>query len=137
MRRAGAGRRVLDCLFRRVGESHGHGSQPHNGAVAGCAPGGRTEVPGFEFRRPSGATVSLQRGPGGAADVEAVPRAAQVALIVPSEVALQLVQWIESTTFDQALGQTERHGGVVRPLPGLETEGAATDQVRQGLERPR
>lgn len=36
---------------------------------------------------------------------------------------------------DQALGQGERHGGVVRPLPRREAEGAAAGHL--GVERPR
>ena len=55
---------------------------------------------------------------GGAADVEAPPGARPVSLAIPAHVALELVDRIEAAALNEALGQAERHRGVVGPAPG-------------------
>ncbi len=55
-------------------------------------------------------------------------------LAVPPDVAAQLVGGVETADLDEALGQAERHGGVVGPGARRQPEGAAADQVREGVE---
>jgi hypothetical protein len=69
------------------------------------------------------------------ADIEAIAGARQVSLLVPTEVPAHLIGWIEASTVDEAFGQTERHGGIVSPLPGLEPEWTTPEHVRDRLER--
>ena len=75
--------------------------------------------------------------PGCVADVEACPRAAQVAFLPPADVSFHLIFRIESLAFNQAFGKAEGHGGVVGPLAGFEVERAATDHVGNGFEGSR
>ena len=58
-------------------------------------------------------------------------------LLPPAQVALALVQRHEATGLDQALGQAQRHGGVVGPLPRAQPEGAAADHVGDRREAAR
>ena len=48
---------------------------------------------------------------------------------LPADVLRQSIDRIECAAFEQTLGQTQRHRGVVRPLAGLEVERAAADHV--------
>lgn len=65
----------------------------------------------------------------GRADVEAAAVRAQVPVAPPADVALELVERVEASAPDQALGEAERHRGVVGPLAGCEVERAAADDV--------
>jgi hypothetical protein len=75
-----------------------------------------------------------QRGAGGVADVEAPAGAAQVAMLPPPAVGVELVGRVEPAADDQAVGQAQGHRGVVGPLAWFEVEGAAADQVVDRLE---
>ena len=70
-------------------------------------------------------------------DVEAPAGAGEVTLAPPPHVTLHLVARVESVALDEALGQAERHRGVVGPLPWLQSKRIAADHVGDGLERPR
>jgi hypothetical protein len=60
-----------------------------------------------------------------------------VARAEPAHVTLQLVDGVEAPAFDEALGEAQRHRGVVGPGAGGQVERAAADHVRDGFERPR
>ena len=60
-----------------------------------------------------------------------------MAVTKPANVAPQLVGRVEAAALDQAFSKTERHRGVVGPLPGHEAERAAADHLGQRLERSR
>jgi hypothetical protein len=51
------------------------------------------------------------------------------AVPVPADVAVHLVGGIEAVACDEALGEAERHGGVVRPLSRLQAERSVADHV--------
>ncbi len=68
-------------------------------------------------------------------DVETLPSGAQISLPVPANVAPELVTKIPAG-FDDAFGKAQRHRRIVRPLPRLERERAASDQVSNRLEAP-
>jgi hypothetical protein len=48
-----------------------------------------------------------------------------------------LINRIESVRLEQAFGQTQRHGGVIRPLPGLQAEHPTADQIGYGFKASR
>jgi hypothetical protein len=54
----------------------------------------------------------------------------------PSAVPGELIHRIEAFALDQALGQAERHGGVIGPLTGLQAECPATHDVGDRAKRP-
>ena len=55
----------------------------------------------------------------------------------PADIPVHLVQWIESSCFHKAFGKAKRHGGIIRPLPGLESKGSAADNVGDGFKGTR
>src|SRR5690606_3625952 len=65
---------------------------------------------------------------------EAVARAAPVAFTVPAYVALHLVARVEAAALEDALGEAERHGGVIGPLARREAVGPAAAQVVERRE---
>jgi hypothetical protein len=71
----------------------------------------------------------------GAADIEAPPVAAHVALVTPPHIAVHLVRCIESAALQQAGSQAQGHRGIIRPFASPEGKRAATDHVLQRLER--
>jgi len=121
----------LNCLPGVAGIEHGHGSQTHEGTISGAVRiGGTTDgIPCFQ--------KGGKGGPGGAADIETCPCAAQVSFLPPAHITFHLIFRIESPTFNQAFGKAEGHGGIIGPLAGLEVERAAADHVGDGREAPR
>jgi hypothetical protein len=55
--------------------------------------------------------------------------AAQVAMLGPSRVPLQLVYWIEPSLLNQTLRQAKSHGSIVSPLSSREVERASAHHV--------
>lgn len=89
------------------------GCQAHQGAVAG-----RVGVRGAG-QSGTGATERVERRAGGIADVEAHSGAGVGATLVPVREAAHQVGSIERRVVLQAIGQGQRHGGVIRPLTAL------------------
>src|SRR5690606_7162935 len=73
----------------------------------------------------------------GIADIEAAAGAAPVAVAVPVYVALHLVARVEAAALEDALGEAERHGGIIRPLARGEAVGSAAAQVVERREAAR
>src|SRR5207245_6023556 len=115
----------------RAPEEEHHRREPHDRTVARRHRIGSTAVWLVRALEP------LQSLAHRAADVEAATRAALVPVPIPPHVALELVHRIEAAAFYEALGEAERHRGVVSPRAGREVEGAATDDVGDGPERAR
>ena len=115
----GAQGRIANRLFQLSGKEERHRREPHQGTVSRGAFVGGSGV------RLAGSLVGLERPPGRVPDVEAVALRAQIALFVPAKVAAELINGIKTARFHQALGQAERHGGVVGPLAGAEVVGSA------------
>ena len=46
-----------------------------------------------------------------------------------------MIGGVEAVAFDEALGEAQRHRGVISPLPRLEREGPATVHIVDRLER--
>src|SRR5690349_423599 len=107
---------------------HRHRREPHQRSVAGRARVGRTR----EWILRVGEVV--ERLARRVADVEAFAGRAQMAVVIPVEVAVHLVDGIESVAMEQAVREAQRHRGVVGPLAGLETERPAADHVGERLE---
>lgn len=55
-------------------------------------------------------------------------------MLIPIGVAVHLIPRIERVAADQALGQAQGHGRVVRPLSWLQVEGSAAHHVGQRFE---
>jgi hypothetical protein len=75
-----------------------------------------------------------QSGVNGIADIEAVPGAAQIPFSEPFKISSHLILRIESPRFDQTLRQAERHGGIIRPLTGLEIKRSTADHIINGIK---
>lgn len=111
--------------------------EAHDGAIAR-----RVGTGASRHRLPRAPEVRECRE-GGAADIEAAPGRGVLALLQPAQEAPHEVVRIEIGLMQQALGQAERHGGVVGPLSRFQPEGAAPDHVgdrreaaaRQELDR--
>src|SRR4029078_8059213 len=71
------------------------------------------------------------------ADVETRARAAVVPLMPPAHVALQLIDRVEASALDQALGKAQRHRRVVGPFARPELERAAANHGGDWRERAR
>ena len=108
-----------------------HRGQAHERAVAGgIRVGGAAE-------RFLGALEALQGLPAGNPNVETTPGAAQVAVMVPAQVAFHLIARVEGlafglAAFDQAFGQAQGHRGVIGPLAGLQIERTAASHLFDG-----
>ena len=63
--------------------------------------------------------------------------AAQVSLVRPASVTLQLIDEVEAPRFNSALGQAEGHRSVVGPLTRSEVEWAPTNHIVNFLEGAR
>ena len=70
----------------------------------------------------------------GIADVEELPRAAQMAIPELPQVPFQLVNGVKSLLFDEAFRETYGHGGVVGPLTRLKAKRSTPDHVVDGDE---
>jgi len=57
-----------------------------------------------------------------------------VAFVAPTPVALHLVVGVKAVALDEAGSKAERHGGIVRPFPRIEVEGASADHIVDGGE---
>ncbi len=95
------------------------GREAHDGAVAGVV--GRRRAGEGVARATEGGQGALRRD----ADVEAGAGAGVGALAPPGDEAGHEVARVEAVPLDEALGQRQRHGRVVGPLPRLEVEGTA------------
>ena len=104
-----------------------HRRQPHQRAIAGAARIGRAGD------RLAIARKAIKRGAHRVADIEAGAAIDDiVAMIAPAHKALHQVSGIErAVAGDQAVGQTQRHAGVVGPFAGLKAVPAAADHVLQ------
>ncbi len=121
----------LDSLSGVACIEDGNRSQTHQGAVPGAV------KIGWSAERVSCFQEGGKGRPGGIADVETGPRAAQVALLPPADVPFHLIPGIESPTFDKAFGEAEGHGCVVGPLAWFQIEGAIADHVGNWCEATR
>ena len=70
-------------------------------------------------------------------DAHALPGRAAVSLALPAREALHLVVRVEAFALEQALGEQQRHGGVVGPGAARQIEGPAAQQVADGREAAR
>jgi hypothetical protein len=82
----------------------------------------------------AGALEALEGRPRRVPDVEAVAGARQVALAVPADVAPELVDGVEAAGLDQALGEAERHRGVVGPCANWQPVRPAAHHVGERCE---
>jgi len=57
--------------------------------------------------------------------------------VVPAEIAVHLISWIETLALDEALGQTQGHRRIVCPLAGLEPEGSTSYNILYRCKRAR
>src|SRR6185437_14006603 len=53
------------------------------------------------------------RGAGG--DAHALPSGGEISLLLPAAIALDLVARVEGVALQKAIGEAQRHGGVVAP----------------------
>ena len=65
------------------------------------------------------------------------PVGRQVPLLLPAPIARDLVARIEAPALEQALGQTQRHGGVIAPGAARQVEGPPPSRSPTGGKRPR
>src|SRR6185437_9428410 len=65
---------------------------------------------------------------GAGGDAEALSGGRKVAVALPARVALHLVMCVEAIGSEQAVGETERHGGVIAPSTAGQRERTAADQ---------
>jgi hypothetical protein len=82
----------------------------------------------------AGRLVAAQGRAHGASNIEAGTVAAEIAELRPTAIAVHLIDGVEALPHDQAGGQAEGHGGVVGPLPRLQLEWTAADDVREQRE---
>src|SRR5262245_1067450 len=73
-----------------------------------------------------------QRPCGAGGDPDALAGRGQITLLLPARIALDLVARIEAVGLEQALGQAQRHSGVIRPRASREIEWPTTDHVAHG-----
>src|SRR5262245_58726775 len=123
MGRPRAVRRASDRRFRIAGEEQRHWREPHERSVAGGELIGAARpwlAVAFERRK---------RLKHGAANVETAADAAVMPFALPAEITTELIDRVKTVAFDKALGEAECHRRVVRPLPWLEIEWSAADDV--------
>ena len=100
------------------------GRQAHDRAVAGA---------GRALRGPGDALLVLeveQRGTHLATDIETHVRRRTVPVLEPAHVSVHHVERVVTTHRQQGIRQAQRHRRVVRPLAGLELEGASSNHAR-------
>ena len=111
-----------------VAERHRDRRQPHQRPVTRAHPVHRRAV------RLAAHLELLHGGPGPVADVEALPRAAEIPVAVPADEPGELVEGIVSPGLRQASRDAQRHRRVVGPLPGREVEHPAARHAGDGRE---
>jgi hypothetical protein len=57
-----------------------------------------------------------------------------MAVTVPPNIRLEMVDWVERLFGDQTLGHAKRHRRIVCPLAGFQVEWPASNHVGQRLE---
>jgi len=120
--------RAGDCFTRVIGVEQRARRQAHERTVS-C----RVRIRRAAKRLPC-FDEPLQRCARRVTDIETVAGAAQVSVAPPAGVPFKLIDRIERSALNQALGQTQRHGRIVRPLTRLQSERAAAGNVRNGGE---
>jgi hypothetical protein len=122
----------LDQFIHTVGKQpnvpNRHGSQSHDRAVAGCMFGGVAGSTGI-----AGLLEPAQGGYGRVADVEAAAVDRILPLFPPPHVSLGLIVQVPADLGD-AVGQGERHTGVVRPFARCQTVRTAAPVAGHRLE---
>lgn len=109
---------------------HGDWGQPHNGTVSRAVwVGGAAKGVAIAFK-------GVQRGAHGDANVKATAVAAHIAMIHPVTIPLHLVGGVKPPALHQTMRQAQRHGGIVRPLPGFQPKRPAAHHIRQWRKRP-
>ena len=106
-----------------VGVKNGDGGKAHERAIAGRVRGrGAAEWLACLLKL-------VQRLAHGVANIEARACTAQIPLLVPCQITAHLVGRVEALFFHQTGRQTERHRGVVCPLPRLQAKRPPTHHV--------
>ena len=73
----------------------------------------------------------------GDSNVETGSRATEISFLPPATVPIHLILRVKVALFDQALGQTQSHGGIVGPLTWFQRERPTADQVGDRFEGAR
>src|SRR5579862_4909056 len=78
-----------------------------------------------------------QRAAGRPRDAHTVAGRREVALLLPEAITIDLIARIEAFAFEEALGETQRHGGVVTPPAAWQLERSSAEHVAHRCEATR
>src|SRR5262245_3167894 len=120
----------IDCFGWPTGEQERHWRKPHDASVPSRV---RISWSAVRLLRPF---EVLEAAAGRRTDVETAAFHTPMTFAIPANVSCRLVDRVEAGASDQALGQAQRHGRVVRPLARPEVEWPAPDNGCERLERP-